>query len=211
MNQKNLYIVFSSTPYRMGMLIRKLSGNFYNHVSIALGENLTQMYGFARRYYRYPLYGGFIRESHARYHANGRSAQIKVCKLPISDEQHRMLTQQMQQMYENREHYLYNHLSIFGTPFHRTIPVKDAYICIEFAVHVLSSVGYPFSDEKFYTIRDLETALEPYRDYTGTMPQDDTDPEYFQKHPVPHPILATLSSFFTLFSRLESRKGPTAR
>ncbi len=210
MSQKYIYVVFASTPYRMGVLIRKLSGNFYNHVSIAMDENLEQMYSFARRNYHYPLYGGFVRESHARYHANGKSAQIKVCRLPVSEEQHRVLTEKMQRMYENRYHFLYNHLSIFGTPFRRTIPVKDAYICIEFAVHILSFLGLEVTDGNFYTIRDLETILENHIVYTGAMPEGGEDPAYFDKRPVPHPVLATVTSFFTLFPRLEFKKGPTA-
>lgn len=208
MNQKYVYVVFASTPYRMGMLIRKLSGNFYNHVSIALDENLEEMYSFARRNYHYPLYGGFVRESHARYHANGKSAQIKVCRLPVSLQQHQALTEQMQSMYENRDHFLYNHLSIFGTPFHRTVPVKDAYICIEFVVHVLSLLGFPVTDRRFYTIRDLETILENYTYYTGFMREGGEDPAFYERRPVPHPIFATIASFFALFPRLECVKKP---
>jgi hypothetical protein len=68
MQTQYVYIVFSSTPYRIGKFIRRLTREAYNHVSIALDPDLTKMYGFARRYYRTPFYGGFVRESLSRYH-----------------------------------------------------------------------------------------------------------------------------------------------
>ena len=66
-----LYIVVSSTPSRMGHFIRRITGQDYNHISVSLDPQLLTMYSFARRYYRTPLFGGFVQETPARYCING--------------------------------------------------------------------------------------------------------------------------------------------
>ena len=78
-----IYVVFSSTPYKIGKTIRMLTGEKYNHVSISLDAELTQMYSFARRYYKTPFYGGFVKESLSRYQLNQNKATIKICKMGV--------------------------------------------------------------------------------------------------------------------------------
>ncbi|MGN0978699.1 MAG: hypothetical protein ACI4PH_11640, partial [Faecousia sp.] len=73
-NPKYLYVLFSATPYRMGYWIRRVTGEPYNHVAIATEETLRELYAFARKYYRAPFYGGFVREHPSRYHHNGVTA-----------------------------------------------------------------------------------------------------------------------------------------
>ena len=87
MEKQHIYVVFSSTPYKMGKFIRAMTRESYNHVSIALDESLSQMYSFSRRYYRTPLYGGFVHESRSRYHVNGDATRICLCALPVTSQQ----------------------------------------------------------------------------------------------------------------------------
>lgn len=201
-NPKYIYVLFSATPYRMGRMIRFVTGEAYNHVAIALEEDLTKLYAFARRYYHTPFYGGFVTERPYRYHHNGSTAQIRLYRLPVSDAQWQQLHRRLSHMSAQPEHYLYNHLSAAAALFHRKVSVRDAYTCAEFTVSVLQELGFNFSLRRFYSIGDIAGKLEPYHFYDGEFP---VPPEggsaFFAPNPVRHPIFASARDFLTLFWR----------
>lgn len=198
----NIYIVFSATPYRMGRFIRRFTGEDYNHVSISLDRELTQMYGFARRFYRTPFYGGFVKESLSRYHLGGEAATIRVCRLPVTAEQYEHLKQLLETMHAQRQRYLYNHFSAAATILRRPVKLTDAYTCIEFCVQILHSVGIDLDIKKYYTVGDVEKLLRPHTVYTGPAPKPEhPDEEFFAKKPVPYPISTTVGAIAKLFNR----------
>lgn len=198
--EQYVYIVFSSTPYKIGKLIRGFTGERYNHVSISLDRDLTQMYSFARRYYRTPFYGGFVKESRARYHLNGTPSQIKICRLAVSQESYDQLAARFCAMYERREQLLYNHLSVVTIPFHRLIHLKDARICSEFVVEQLHHLGMPINPRRYYSVGTLEKLLEDRQVYTGDALPPDDDDSFFDRHPVPY--FTTIRSFGQLLCRI---------
>lgn len=200
--QKYLYVLFSATPYRMGRMIRFVTGEPYNHVAIAMEEDLNELYAFARRYYHTPFYGGFVTEHPYRYHHNGSTAQIRLCRLPVSEDQWQQLRQRLSRMSANPERYLYNHLSALMAPIHRKVTVKDAFTCAEFTVSVLQDLGYDFSDRLFYSIGDIADKLDPYHYYDGKfpVPPEENSP-FFDRHPVRHPIFASTRAFLALLWR----------
>jgi len=202
MEQKYIYVVFSATPYKMGRLIRFITATPYNHVSIALDSNLDEMYGFARRYYRTPFYGGFVKENLARYQINGQCAQVKICQIPIESEAFLSLRDHIDKMYCNKEQYLYNFLSILTMPFHRRANVKDARTCVEFAVDVLHhSLGNQLP-LKYYSIKNLAQHLDSYHIYQGAFSNaDSADPDFFARKPVAHPVYCSISSMTALIPR----------
>ena len=199
-----VYIVFSSTPYKIGKMIRRITGEEFNHVSIALDENLSQMYGFARRYYRTPFYGGFVRESRSRYHVGETAAQIRICRLPVTQEQYRTLEQMLSQMHQGQEQYLYNHLSAAAALLRRRVKARDAYTCIEFCVHILHELGIDIDPGKYYSVGELEQLLHPLAIYSGPMPlPEEYDSAYYAQKPLPHPSLTSALAFLALFKRLQ--------
>lgn len=198
-----LYIVFSSTPYKIGKAIRYITQEEYNHVSIALDPQLQQLYGFARRYYRTPLYGGFVKESPARYHLNGCTAQICVCRVPVTDSQYQSIAELLCQMHLEQDKYLYNHLSILGAPFRRPIVAKDAYTCVEFCVSILQKLDYDLDSRKYYSVNDLLEILSPHKLYTGAFPPaQQTDPAFFAEKPIAAPLRTTFRDMLRLLPRL---------
>lgn len=202
MKEKYLYVILASTPYRIGRIIRRFTGEKYNHVAVSLDESLTPMYGFARRYYRTPLYGGFVKESLSRYRVHGQVTDIKICRLPVTDEQYRRLRDLFAQMYAQKEHYLYNHFSVVTACFGRLAPAKDAYICVEFGVHILQQIGIDVDPKKYYSVGAVEQLLKEYVVYTGPIPEGAYDDNYYAKKPVSHPFLTTVRDIFALIPRL---------
>lgn len=205
MEDRNIYFVFSSTPYRMGKMIRRVTREDYNHISIALDADLDRMYSFARRYCRTPLYGGFVQETLSRYHPKGKTAAIRVCRLPVTEAQYRQIEQKLEHMVSRQEQYLYNHFSAMTALFRYTVQVRDAYTCAEFAVSVLHFLGMPVVPGRFYSIEELLQHLSDYTVYEGAVYRPKRyDSAYYAKKPVPHPLCTSLRTFLSLLKRLKT-------
>lgn len=186
----------------MGAFIRGCTGNDFNHVSIGLDRTLEPLYSFARRYYHTPFYGGFVRETLSRYCIHGQAATIRVFRLPVTQDQASALDRKFAQMLTNQDTYLYNYLSALAVPFKKTVPLSNAYTCIEFCVHILHSIGLPLMPGSFYSLRDLETLLHPYELYTGLAPTPKSyDSSYYAAKPLLHPLCSSANAFFKLFKR----------
>lgn len=205
MDQQYIYVVFSSTPYKIGKLIRRVTGETYNHVSISLDKDMTKMYSFARRHYRLPLYGGFVHESRSRYHVNGIRTDICLCALPVTARQHATLSSLLQDMHRKSRFYIYNHLSALGAVIHKPIRARDAYTCVEFCTKILWELGVDIQPDKYYSVGDIQTLLAPYIVYSGAMPEPDSfDEGYYAKNPVRYPTLTTLRDILKLLPRLKA-------
>lgn len=202
-NQKYIYVLFSATPYRMGRWIRFVTGEPYNHVAIATEDNLSELYTFARRFYRTPFYGGFVTERPYRYRHNGVTADIRLYRLPVTERRWKKLNKQLLEMKEHAEHYLYNHLSVLAAPLHKKVAVEDAFTCAEFVVHTLSDLGFDFDPDRFYSIGQIAQPLEDYHVYSGKFPAEcDADTDFFQRHPVSHPLLVSAQGLMQLCWRV---------
>lgn len=200
--QKYLYVMFSATPYRMGRFIRAVTGDAYNHVSIATEDDLSNLYAFARRFYRTPFYGGFVREHPCRYRHNGVTADTKVYRLPLTSRQWDKVQEILTTMREEADRYIYNHLSALLAPLHIKVKVRKAYTCAEFVVSVLSTLGFDFDHRHFYTIGDISDRLESYHFYSGKFPVIcEEDPAFFHPHPVNHPVMVCTRDVLRLFWR----------
>ena len=202
----HIYVVFSATPYRLGRAIRRVTGEAYNHASIALDSDLNQMYSFARRFYRTPLYGGFVKESYARYHVGSNVSQICICKIPVTQEQYAAIATKLTSMHNRAEHYIYNHISALGGLLHKRVPAKDAYTCVEFCTSILQDLGLSIDPAKYYSVCDLKNILSEYIIYTGPMPKTGLeDSAYFARKPISFPIEVTLRDVFKLLPRLSKK------
>lgn len=187
----------------MGRCIRFVTGEPYNHVSIATEQDLSDLCAFARRYYHTPFYGGFVSEQPCRYHHNGRTARIALYRLPVTGEQYNALQQRLAKMNASADRYLYNHLSALAAPFHCKITIRDAYTCAEFTVSVLQQLGFGLSTRKFYTISDIQQKLAEYHLYTGEFPlPNQLGSRFFDTSAVPHPVFASTRDILRLFWRM---------
>ncbi|MBR3978801.1 MAG: hypothetical protein IKJ94_04170 [Oscillospiraceae bacterium] len=200
----DIYVIFSATPNKIGRFIRIFTAESYNHVSIALEQDLQQMYSFGRRNYYTPFWGGFVKETLSRYHIKNQSAQVRICRLPVSDEQYRHLKETLVQMEAQQDKLLYNHLSAMIYPVRWKFKVKDAYTCVEFCTQILQELGFIDKEKGFYSMEDLIKALEPYQIYKGAMPENaQMDTEYFQMQPVMKTLHLTARDFLRLFGRFK--------
>ncbi|MBQ8338498.1 MAG: hypothetical protein IJY33_05070 [Oscillospiraceae bacterium] len=183
---KRLYVIFSATPLKMGTIIRTATGERYNHVSLSLDRCLGKMYSFARHYKSTPLYGGFVCETPARYRHKGKTAEIFVCALPISEEQHSELSQKFADMEKEHHQYYYNLFSAALAPLSLRFPVKNCFTCAEFAAQIISSVYPKVRADKFYSVDDLRQLLSDFAVYYGAFPNSkDSRPDLSYEEQIP--------------------------
>ncbi len=167
--QQYLYVIFSSTPYKIGKFIQTVTGYPYNHVAVSLDAKPQTLYAFARHYKNTPFYGGFVLESGKRYQYKGHWAQSKVCAIPITPRQYHQIRSYLEQMNRHANQYLYNMFSAVCYPLHKKIHLRQAFTCVEFAVELLDKFQIPVgvTADRFYSIKDLADCLQPYLVYTG--------------------------------------------
>lgn len=161
--QQFIYIIISRTPTRFGGLVRKFAKQTYNHASIALDEDLTHIYAFARKKHNAPLLGGLVRESLDRFTLRrDQSVPVQVFKIPVTEEQYNHISSLIQEMLYNKK-YVYNLFSVFLYPIFKGFTVKNAFSCIEFVVYMLQSIGL-LTDKQAckYKPDDLMSELKGY-------------------------------------------------
>lgn len=167
--QNNMYVVFSRTPYTIGKIIRFFSHSEYNHVSVAFDRSLYEMYSFARYYKNAPFYGGFVRESAVRYFNGPKCAKVQVCKIGLTDAQLNNARAYLRQLETDKEAYRYNLISALIYPFKKRVNIDKCYTCVEFAVELLSRIGYDLGVEKgaFCSMKKLMGRLADKTIYVG--------------------------------------------
>lgn len=206
--QQYIYLIFSHTTNRMGEMIRTITQYDYNHVSISLSENLSEIYSFARHHQDTPFYGGFVCESVDRFINDNGVANIKVCEIPVTPRQYRIAKNQINKIQREKEKYLYNMFSAVGVPFKRRIKIDRAYTCIEFVISILRRIGAIRSlcIPKFCSIKQLDALYSDLVIYQGNFPENVVSSsqldEYLQKTPVRSRVHCTVKCNARLFGRL---------
>lgn len=203
---KSLYIIFSSTPYRMGSFIRRVTKHQYNHVAISFDYKLGTLYSFARHHRNAPFYGGFVTESCLRYQMGDRVSNIKVCSIPLTKENEAILYEYIDRIKTNSEDYLYNMLSAILVPLNRKVQINNAYTCVEFAVNTLNLIDERLKPSEYYSIPALETLYDTNIIYEGVfnLPEEacSWSDDRFMDHPT---IVSNTYYTFRSFYRLASR------
>lgn len=164
---KEIFLVFSSTPYKMGKFIRFFTKEKYNHVSFSFGEDLSRAYTFARKYVNTPFYGGLVCDSPERYRYNGKKADIALCKIQIGDGAYIALENAVCKAYAEKDKYIYNFYSALSAIRKKKISVKNAYTCVEFAVYLLSLCHVGIDTDTFYSVDSLKRIFESNTVYSG--------------------------------------------
>ena len=165
-----IYIAFLSTPYRMGKFIRKITDFPYNHMAISLSPKMKYFYSFSRHYKNAPFYGGFTKESVLRYRHKGETALIKICAVPVSEENYQDAKKRLVFIENHSEEYIYNMISAACFPFKTRVRIKRSFTCVEFVLNMLQKYAEipAFKNKKFCSIKELSALLEDYKIYEGS-------------------------------------------
>lgn len=197
-----LYIVFSNTPCKMGSFIRAVTHGAYNHVSVALDRDLTEMYSFARLKRDTPFCGGFVHEGAERYRLKERTADISICSIQVGEEGIEKVRSRIKNMEEQREVFLYNLISAMLVPLHKKAYARDSYTCVEFVSAILKIAGVSLLCE-CYSASELYAQLHDREVYRGEYPLEASivDECYSDRISLPRRILDSVRQFKRLLRR----------
>ncbi len=168
--QRFLYVVFLSTPFKIGKFIRVVTGYPYNHSALSLSPEMKYLYSFSRHYKNAPFYGGFTKESILRYHQNGNIAFMKICAVPVTEEQYQGAKKRLEFLGSHSEESLYNMISAACFPFRTTVRISRSFTCVEFVLSMLRRYAdIPvLKPGKFCSIKELSEILDDYTVYEGS-------------------------------------------
>lgn len=200
---QHLYVMLSRTDTGMGRLIRFVTGEEYNHVSLCLDGDLQHFVSFARYRRDVPLAGGYVPETAARLRACGKSMPVRIYKIDICQEDADQLAELFQMA--GRTSLVYNSLGALLGRWHIRCAIPGAYTCLEFAGRILGN---------FYsTITALEEALEGFEIYHGELfdilnSSTRRDDVFFEKRGFGRGTWDTLKHFKTLLWRILRLERP---
>jgi len=181
---KNIYVILSATPTKIGRAIRTITKSSFNHASISLTRDLSEMYSFARYRARNPLVGGFIQEFPQRLTlGKDKDVHIKIFEIPVTDNQYENIKQFIYEIRDDEDQCLYNLLAILGRPFGLGYNTYKAYVCTDFVVKALmqgeinlvESVLAPMSPG------EIEQLLDEYLVYEGKLQEYNPAPACSQE------------------------------
>lgn len=170
MSDKNIYIIISKTNTRFGKMIRAFGGIKYNHASIALDRELSEIYSFARQRHSLVLSGKLVRENISRFTLNiATTVDATIFEVPVTNEQYIKVRKLIEEIYNDRE-YLYNLFSVLTYPLTKGLSVYKAFTCNEFAMYVLKILGHEVKKPLYqYKPDDLLDILSDRIYYQGNL------------------------------------------
>lgn len=210
---KQIYVILSATPTKIGKAIRAFTGSSYNHASISLTKDLSEMYSFARYRAHNALVGGFIQEFPQRLTLGKQTeVQIKVFEIPLADSQYRNIREFIYGIRDDEDQCLYNSLAILGRPFGRGYNTYKAYVCTDFVVKALmhGEINLVESVLAPMTPGEIEKLLDSYLFYNGSLQDyhpalvyDETMvQDFFRKASPFREAYQVALHFYRLFSRV---------
>ncbi len=161
---KKVYIVLSQTGTVLSRILRFLTGDSYNHSSIALTEDLQTMYSFGRLHPYNPFHGGFVQESPAHgTFKRFKNTRVMVLETEISTETYSELGQLIREMVKDKARYHYNYWGLFLAALHIPIKKKNCYYCSEFVKAMVLRMDLPGAEEIPEIVRPMHFLTVPHR------------------------------------------------
>ena len=140
--KQQIYIVLSQTGTILSKLLHLITKKEYNHSSISMNRELTQMYSFGRRNPYNPVSAGFVRESpHFGTFKRFSETKIAVLSLTVSEETYDAIGTLLEEMIECHKHFHYDFLGLFAAAFHVSYRRRNYFYCSAFVKNVLEKYG----------------------------------------------------------------------
>lgn len=141
---QKIYIILTHTGTLLSRIIKKWTKDEFTHVSIALDEDLKQMYSFGRLCPYNPFWGGFVQEGiHTGTFKRFKKTETLVYSLNITQEQYIMVKNEIKRIEEHKTEYYFNVLGLLAVAFHKRIQANHSFYCAEFVKYILESAEIP--------------------------------------------------------------------
>lgn len=215
---KYVYVILTSTQSKFGKVIRAITKDTYNHMSIATLDDLSDICTFGRRKYSTPLNAGFTHERLEYYTLNKyNNIGVKLYKIPVSKNQYDKVVFELSKI-ENDTDYMYNLFSALTYPVLGGFRTYKAYTCVEFVATVLNKSGVVCIENAHkVTPNEYGNILNNYEYYIGNLEDilsesEAIDTEFFTKDNIKDYIIINLVTLAKLSVRLGAKiKGKVLR
>lgn len=142
---KYIFIVLTRTNGGIPQIIRTLTGDCYNHASVAFSATPHLLYSFARIHNISPLVGGPVAEYLCRFtHGGQAKVPSSVFAISVTPETYRNARRIVRSIFNDGE-YIYNLLSVASYPLLGGFETYKAYSCSEFVAVLLHLIGIDVS------------------------------------------------------------------
>lgn len=137
-----IYIILTHTGTVLSRIIKKWTKDEFSHVSIALDEDLVQMYSFGRLHPYNPLWAGFVQEgvdigTFRRF----KNTEAFVYSIEVTQKQYICIRNEITKMQEHKKEYSFNIIGLLAVGFHKKIQPEHSFYCAEFVRYLLDTAG----------------------------------------------------------------------
>lgn len=140
-----IYLLLTDTGTVFSTAIKKYTHKPYNHVSLALDNQLSQVYSFARKRNYNPFFGGFVQEDVTANLLN--EAFCEVYSLEVTSLQYNQLQLILSQFEKDKKQYKYNLLGLLAIVLHKDFERENAYFCSQFVAHALKKADIQLQEK----------------------------------------------------------------
>jgi len=142
----SVYLLVSHSGSMFSRAINFFTDHPYTHVSIALDENLDQVYSFGRLNPYNPFFAGFVREDiHHGTFSRFPNTTCSLYELKVTGKQYRSIRREIDRFRSDGHKYTYNFLGIITASFNYPIYRKYKYFCSQFVAEVFLNSGIDLS------------------------------------------------------------------
>ena len=135
---RKIYIVLTFTGTLLAKLVRFYTKKEYSHVSIALDEDLKEMYSFGRINAYNPFWAGFVHEDvNKGTFKRFKKTKARVYSLTVKDEQYEKVKEVIRDIQNNKLDYNFNILGLLGVLINYKVKRERYFYCSEFVKYVL--------------------------------------------------------------------------
>ncbi len=167
---RNIYIVLTQTNSILARMIKRYTHKEYSHVSIALDENLQEMFSFGRLNPYNPFVGGFVRESpdfgtFKRFY----KTRTKILALSVSEEQYNRIKRNIMRISLDKGSYRFNIIGMFAVALRIRIRRNKYFYCAEFVKHILESSDVDIKLPELIKPEDFDDIKGSVEIYSGVL------------------------------------------
>lgn len=135
---KKIYLVLTQTDTVLSKMIKRVTKGAYNHISIALDSDLTEMYSFGRLFPYIFFIGGFVHEDiNAGTFKRFKNTQAKVLSLDVTDEQYDLALKEILIFKNSDKRYKFNIWGIVKAWKNVDRECKYKFYCSQFVRRIL--------------------------------------------------------------------------
>lgn len=134
---KKIYLVLTHTGTTLSTIIKCYTKDEFSHISIALDEELNELYSFGRLHPNNPFVGGFVHEGiNFGTFKRFKNTQTEIYSLEIDNNKYEDISNEINAFKNNKEKYKFNIIGLFAVSINKKIHYKDTFYCAEFVKYL---------------------------------------------------------------------------